>query len=140
MADAIAERVSPINFGPPPDLAASDARVLHTRGISAYRQGDLKAALADLDQALQLDPKYLPAYIDRGIIFYRQQKFDRAFADITRTRRMEKPTRHKSSARVSRKPHLDHAAVGPLAAMPLTERRTSAQDPSRGDGFASVMR
>jgi tetratricopeptide (TPR) repeat protein len=140
MSDAIADRVWPINVGPPPDHPASDARVLHTRGISAYRHGDLKAALADLDQALQLDPKYLPAYIDRGIIFYRQQKFDRAFADIARTRRMEKPTRYKPAARASRKPPWDHAAVGPLAAMPLAERRTAGQDPSRGDGYGSVMR
>jgi tetratricopeptide (TPR) repeat protein len=140
IADKIAELVVPRNFGPPQDLVSSDARILHTRGISAYRHGDLKAALADLDQALQLDPKYLPAYIDRGIIFYRQQKFGRAFADSGRTRRMEKPTRYKPTARVTSKSRWDHAAVGPLAAMPPIERRTGGQDPSRGDGFASVMR
>ncbi len=57
-----AQSAPPANAGPAPDLAATEARSLRARGMSAYRHGDLNGAIADLDQALQRDPKFLPAY------------------------------------------------------------------------------
>jgi len=36
------------------------------RGIASYRSGDFRAAIADLDQAIRLDPTFESAYIDRG--------------------------------------------------------------------------
>ena len=77
-----AESVVTANAGAASDLAATEARSLRARGMSAYRNGDANAAIADLDRALQLDPTYLPAYIDRGIISYRMRKFGRAFAEF----------------------------------------------------------
>ena len=46
--------------------------------------------MADFDRAIQLDPKFSAAYIDRGILLYRLQKFERAFADIAQAKRIEK--------------------------------------------------
>jgi tetratricopeptide (TPR) repeat protein len=112
------------------DRATREAKALRIRGLSAYRNGDLNGAIADLDRALQVDPKFLPAYIDRSIIFYRQRKFDHAFADISPTRPAERANRSKSVSMTSRKPRLDQAGIaGPV--MSMSERLSAAQDPSR---------
>jgi len=118
------------NPGSASDRASREAKALRIRGLSAYRNGDLNGAIADLDRALQLDPKFLPAYIDRSIIFYRQRKFDHAFADISPTRPAERASRSKSVSMTSRKPRLDQAGIaGPV--MSISERLSAAQDPSR---------
>ncbi len=124
---------------PAPDFAADDARSLRTRGISAYRSGDLNTAIASLDQAIQLDPKFSAAYIDRGIIFYRLRKFERAFADIARAKRIEKriqvASRSKSGPTTAEKHQLDQAAIAP-SEPPVPRRRTFTDDASREQGFS----
>ena len=132
-----AESVPPVNAGLAHDLATSQARSLLARRLIAYRKGELNGSIADLDQAGQLDPKFLPAYLDRGIIFYRLRKFDRAFADIARAKRTEKANHSKSAPTTASKPHFARAATAPRVA-PLFRRRTAAQDASREEGFASI--
>src|ERR1019366_7573248 len=129
-----AESIPAANVGPAPDPAASAARSLRARGVFAYRNGDLNGAIADLDQALHLDPKFLAAYIDRGIILYRLRKFDRAFADTARAKRIKMTSRSKSASTMAGKPRFDQAGIPP----PITQRRTAAQDPSREEGFVSL--
>ena len=46
-------------------------------------------AIADFDQAIRLDRNFAEAYIDRGIALYRLHEVDRAFADITRAKRIK---------------------------------------------------
>jgi curved DNA-binding protein CbpA len=130
-----AESIRPADVGPPLATAASEARSLRARGMTAYRNGDLKRAIADLDHALRLDPKFLPAYIDRGIISYRQRKFGRAYADLARPRRPEKATHSKSAP--AKRPRIAQAGVP--TSMAWSQPRTATQDPSHGDGFTSVM-
>lgn len=79
-----------------PDLSGNHAKSYHERGIFAYRGGDLYLAIADFDVAIELDPSFKDAYIDRGIAFYRLQKFDRAFADIAQAKRIESSNRTKT--------------------------------------------
>jgi lipoprotein NlpI len=55
----------------------------------AYRSGDIILALADFDLAIDLDPHFSDAYIDRGIVFYRMGEFKRAFADIAEAKRID---------------------------------------------------
>jgi curved DNA-binding protein CbpA len=114
--------------------AANDGRA---RGISLHR--DLNDSFAELDQALQLDPKFLPAYVDRGMIFYRMQKSNRLFTDAPRTNRIERTVRSRSAPAIAKRPPVEQAQIAPLAT-PLFRRRTAAQDPSRSEGFASAMR
>ncbi len=103
--------VPPLNVGAAPDPAPNDARFFRARGISAYRYGDLNGAIADLDQAIQLDPNFSASYIDRSIVLYRLGQFDRAFADIARAKRIEKESRAKSMPTMARKPRLDQSGI-----------------------------
>jgi curved DNA-binding protein CbpA len=114
------------------------ANVGRARGISAYRNRDLNGEIANLDQAFQLDPRLLPAYVDRGMIFYRAQKFNHVFPDVARANRIEKAGRSKSAPTIAKRPPLDQAVIAP-SVTPWSRRRTAAQDPSRNEGFASVM-
>jgi curved DNA-binding protein CbpA len=128
------ESIPPLNFGAPLDPAPNYARFFHARGISAYRNGDLNGAIADLDQAIQLDPKFSASYIDRGIVFYRLQKLDRAFADIAHAKQIEKQSRPKHTPTMAAKPpHFEQITTAPLPAPPPPPQvRTTAQvSPSR---------
>jgi hypothetical protein len=87
--------------------------------------------VAHFDRAIQLDPKFEPAYIDRGIVFYRLHKFDRALADIAHARSLEKAS-HSASAKKPPQAAIDTAAK--LA------RRRAAADLSRQEGFPLIGR
>jgi hypothetical protein len=128
-----AESAGVANAGSAPDLAASEVGLLQARVISADGDGHPGGP----DQSLQLDPKLLPAYADRGIIFYRLRDFDGAFADVTPAKRIGKASRPKSPPAMARQPRFDHAAIAP-AVVPLPRRRTAAQDPSREESVAQV--
>jgi curved DNA-binding protein CbpA len=71
---------------------------MHAQGILAYRNGDLKLALADFDRAIALNPAFMIAYIDRGIVLYRMGKLDRALADVARARQIGRAGRARSAA------------------------------------------
>jgi curved DNA-binding protein CbpA len=71
------------------DFGVNDAKHHRERGISAYRSGDIILALIDFDLAIDLDPYFSDAYIDRGIVFYRMGEFNRAFADIAQAKRID---------------------------------------------------
>jgi tetratricopeptide (TPR) repeat protein len=62
--------------------------VMQVQGIMAYRNGDLKLALADFDRAIALNPMFMIAYINRAIVLYRMGKLDRALADVARARQI----------------------------------------------------
>ncbi len=130
------ENLPPFNFGAAPDIVLNDARFFHARGIFAYRNGNLNGAIADLDQAIQLDPSFSASYIDRGIVFYRLRKFDRAFADITRAKRIEKESRPKSMPAMAKKPRSDQTEIA-TSTTSLSQRRTAAQNSSPEVGVTS---
>jgi tetratricopeptide (TPR) repeat protein len=123
----------PAKAGPPLDITLLDARAYREHGIVAYRNGDLDAAIADFDQAIQLDPKFSAAYIDRSIVFYRLRKFDRAFADIARAKRIEKSGRSTPAST----PGQSTTRKRPVVELnqPSQPRRTANLDASREEGF-----
>ena len=126
------------NAGPAPGLAAGEAVSSRARGISSRRAGDLNGTVAGLDRAIEPDPQLLPAYIDRGTIFFRLRKrIHRAFADIGQAKRTEKASRPISASMIGGRPRMDQAAIAP-SVMSWFRRRTAAQDPSREEGVGSV--
>jgi len=99
--------------GPAPDAAASEVRSLRARGILDYRKSDLNEAIADLNKAIQFDPRFLAdAYIDHRTILHRLQKFERAVASVTGAKRVdEKTSRAIAAPTMARKPRLNQAAI-----------------------------
>jgi curved DNA-binding protein CbpA len=79
------------------DFGVNDAKDYRARGIMAYRRGDIYLALIDFDLAIDLNPQFSDAYIDRSIVFYRMGQFDRAFADITRAKRIDDLNRSRGT-------------------------------------------
>jgi curved DNA-binding protein CbpA len=129
---ATAESAAPA-AGPVHETDASEAS--RARGIVAYRNGDLDGAIAELDQAIQLNPKFKAAYIDRGIILYRMRKFDRAFADIEKARRIDRAGHGKPESVAVKKPRAPQAGTEGGASQVL-QQRTEGWPASRNAGVA----
>ena len=105
------------------------------KGIAAYRNGDLDGAIAALDQAIQLNPNYAAAYIDRGIVFYRMRKLDRAFADIEKAKRIDRAGHNRSESEVQRKPRSPQAG-SESGVSQVFQQRTPGRQVSRAEGLA----
>lgn len=86
-----------------PASPPADARTQRERGIYAYRGGDLTGALAHFNLAIAQDPGFAPAYIDRGIVFYRMRNFERAFADMAQAKRLARTGKDKPKSVVRAK-------------------------------------
>lgn len=117
----------------PSETAPSEAS--RARGIAAYRNGDLDGAIAALDQAIQLNPNYAAAYIDRGIVFYRMRKLDRAFSDIEKAKRIDRAGHNRSESDALRKPRSPQAGTESGLAQVFQQRTPGRQAP-RAAGLA----
>ena len=132
-----AESVPADNVSPAPEAATSEARSLLARRLIAYRNGDLSRLFAELSPSDQSDSHFLPAYVDRGVIFYRLQKIDRAFAEVARPKPIEKASRSKSVATAVRKPRFRRTAFAAPATR-LFARRAAARVRPPEEGYASL--
>ncbi|HEY4986872.1 MAG TPA: DnaJ domain-containing protein [Bradyrhizobium sp.] len=128
---ADAEGTSTPAVTPRSEAATSEAS--RARGIAAYRNGDLDGAIAALDQAIQLNPNYAAAYIDRGIVFYRLRKLDRAFADIEKAKRIDRAGHNKSESDTIGKPRSPQA--GTDSGLSQVVQRMPGKQASRTEGF-----
>jgi curved DNA-binding protein CbpA len=131
-----AESLAAASFEPATDPDAADAKALRARGMSAYRHGDLHGALADLDQALQHDPRFLPAYIDRGTILYRMRKIGRAFADLAPSKRIGRLDRPKPPPAAVGKPRVEQAAI--TGSVTSAQQRKVTQMPPREEAYTPL--
>ena len=68
----------------PEDAAETKAAVLNNRGNAKSHMGDYKGAIADLDQALKIDPKDAEVYNNRGSAKGRMGDHKGALADYDR--------------------------------------------------------
>jgi tetratricopeptide (TPR) repeat protein len=104
--------------------------------VFAYRDGDIYRALADFDLAIQHDPGFAEAYLNRGIVLYQMRQFNRAFADMDKARRILNSKRTKTSthapqkkpAVTARAPQKEPIQIGPQIA-PEPIRMTAAVTP-----------
>jgi curved DNA-binding protein CbpA len=114
---------------------AAPSEASRARGIAAYRNGDFDGAIAALDQAIALNPNYAAAYIDRGIVFYRMRKLDRAFADVEKAKRIDRAGHNRSESDSVRKPRSPQAA--PEAGLSqVVQQRTPGRQAPRAAGLA----
>jgi tetratricopeptide (TPR) repeat protein len=94
-----------------PDEETDSSAVMHARGIAAYRNGDLKLALADFNRAIALDPTFMLAYVNRGIVHYRMGKLALALADVARAKQIGRAGRTRSAAAFHRKRRHDVSVI-----------------------------
>jgi tetratricopeptide (TPR) repeat protein len=117
-----------------PGHEADPSEASRERGIAAYRNGDLDGAIAEFDLAIQLNPKFKAAYIDRGIILYRMRKFDRAFADIERAKRIDRAGHGKPESVAVKKPRSQAGTEN--GASQVLQQRTDSRSSPRNTGVA----
>ena len=63
-----------------------DESFLYFKRVNYYQteKNDIDKVLPDYNKALELNPTYIPAYINRGTIFLNQNKFELALADFNK--------------------------------------------------------
>lgn len=81
--EAAAEQAekSPDVHGSTASEAPAEAAGYFQRAMSSARSGDLNEALADYSAAIHLNPRYVQALNNRGMIYERKGDYDRALAD-----------------------------------------------------------
>ena len=73
-------------------LANNRPTVLFNRSVGYNRQNKADLALADLDQAIAIDPSQASYYTQRGHVRYGQSKYDAAVADYSQAIAKKTPT------------------------------------------------
>jgi len=82
--------LKPIAYPPPEEAKApsEEAKDYYTRGAEKYQAGDYVGAIADLDQAIRLDPNNAVFYSNRGNAYSNQEDYQRAIADFDQAIRL----------------------------------------------------
>ena len=66
--------------------AGQNTAITHAmdQGQASMDKRDYDTAIADFDEAIRLDPKFAPAYVNRGLAYAAKGDLDKAFADCTK--------------------------------------------------------
>ena len=113
LVNALAMAPAEVESAAPSGIAGSDsATIAHPRDVSAREvatlgSGDVAAAMVNPDQVTELDQKFTAPYVDRGILFFRDQKDDHNFPDLPPLKHSEKPGHPKSLVAAAGKSHLE---------------------------------
>ncbi|MGA2994882.1 J domain-containing protein [Bradyrhizobium sp.] len=117
-------------YDPAPDTATViHPRDVSAREVSAFGSGDVAAVMVNPNQVTQLDRKFTAPYVDRGILFFRDQKDDRSFPDLPPLKRAEKPGHPKSLLATAAKGHQDAPPKTVPLPIPRTVPRFVSQQP-----------
>jgi curved DNA-binding protein CbpA len=133
-ADGFAEAMPVVDVG-----LVSDSNSLQVQDVVASGNAEPTGVAAEPDQTIDPDPAASAADIDRSSVFYRWRRIDRAFADITRARRIERASHARYASAMAGKPRLNLTVLAP-SLTPLPRQRPPMRDLSREEGFASAMR
>ncbi len=79
----------PTTVTPPPNPAPGTASEFNWQGSLKLLRGDILGALADLDRAVQLDPGYAPAYVNRSYVYNQLRQPEAALADAEQAIRLD---------------------------------------------------
>ncbi len=133
MAPADLENATPSGIAgsdPAPEAAtAAHPRDVSAREVPTLGSGDVAAVMVNSDQVTQLDQKFTAPYVDRGILFFRDQKDDRNFPDLPPLKRSEKPGHPKSVAASAGKNHSEPLPKTVPLPIPRTVPRFVSQQP-----------
>jgi curved DNA-binding protein CbpA len=117
--------MSAASFASPDNIDAGLRPSSETAAASAAESSELSPAKLESAGAavptIQHESKFLPAYADSRVIFYRARKLDHVFPDSAKASHPKSPP--TAIARATR----------------AWKIRMAAQDPSRGEGFTSAM-
>lgn len=69
-------------------LNLKDEFTYNNRGYAYLMKGNLDSALADLNEAIRINPRYIKAYGNRSVIWHRQWAYDREIADLNEALRI----------------------------------------------------
>lgn len=64
------------------------AGAYYNRGSAYAAKGQYDVAIADFDQAIRLNPNYVPAYYNRGVAYAEKRQYDSAIADFDQAIRL----------------------------------------------------
>jgi len=72
-----------------PLVRGQEAKNAFQQGIIAASAGDYDVAISSFSEAIRLDPKYVPAYNDRGNIYKAKGDYEKAMADYDESIRLD---------------------------------------------------
>jgi tetratricopeptide (TPR) repeat protein len=79
--NAIKQLTAALSVAKPNKAALDPATIYFYRGNAYGKKKEYDHAIADFNQALQLNPKYAKAFNNRGNAYYNQKEYDRAIKD-----------------------------------------------------------
>jgi tetratricopeptide (TPR) repeat protein len=121
------------------DSIRRQANSYSNRGNSYRLKGDHDRAIADLNEAIRLDPKYTAAYSNRGNAYYSKADYDHAIADYTEAIRLDPKYATAYSSRGNAyysKADYDHATADYTEVIRLNPKSTVTYN-SRGNAYLS---
>ncbi|MGL5059475.1 MAG: tetratricopeptide repeat protein, partial [Microcoleus sp.] len=82
--NTIAQLTTALSEAKPNKTALDPAAIYFYRGTAYSRKGEYERAIADYNQAIQLNPKLAEAFYNRGTAYSNKGEYDRAIADYDR--------------------------------------------------------
>ena len=65
-------------------MKSAQAQILYNRALAYVATDTVPAAIEDYNRALNLDPHFGPASLNRGILHFKSKNYDQAIVDLKR--------------------------------------------------------
>ena len=86
-------------------MKSAQAQILYNRALAYAATDTVPAAMEDYNRALNLDPHFGPASLNRGILHFTSKNYDQAIADLSKAIQLDpsKPLSYTERAKAYRK-------------------------------------